>query len=137
MCARTRAVRGAGIAGGLADGTAAVFTCTNVGGIDTGYKCGTSVGTFAIACGSLSDLDTTTDGNNPGGYGWFWCGGVCPVGDITFFDGQSANAGTEITTDGNVAAGEWIGIVVDTSQLTLGYADLSMKDCGYSMETDA
>jgi hypothetical protein len=120
-----------------ADGTASVFTCTNVGGIDTGYKCGTSHGTIAIACGTLSDLDTTTDGNNPGGYGWFWCGGVCPYEDITFFDGQGSHAGTEITTDGNVAAGEWIGAVIDTSQITLGYADLSLKDCGYSLETDA
>jgi len=113
-----------------ADGTAAIFTCTNCGGIDTGYKCGTSTGTIAIACTSLSDYDTTTDGNNNGGYAWFWCGGTCPYSDMTWFDVDS-------TTDGNVAAGEYINAVVDTSQLVIGYADLSRHQCGYSMEADA
>lgn len=118
-----------------ADGTQAVFTCTNRSGVDTGYICSTNAGVMAIACGTLSYRDVTTDGNNPGGYGFFWCGGVCPM-DITFLSG-AAHAGVDMSTGGGVAASEPMNLENDTSCFVLDGGDLSSAVVGWSMETDA
>ena len=119
-----------------ADGTSAVFTCTNSATVDTGYVCGTKYGVIAVACGTLSYRDVTTDGNNPGGYGWFWCGGPCPM-DITFLSG-AAHAGVDMSTGGNVAIGEPIYCQADTSVLEFdGATDLSANICGLALGTDA
>jgi len=112
-----------------ADGTANALTCTNKTPVDTGYKCGTSGGVVAVACSSRSVHDVTTDGNNGGGYGWFWCGGVCPI-DITTLD-------CDVTTGGGVAAGGQIYIQDDASNIQFDGADLSVNGCGWSLETDA
>ena len=121
-----------------ADGTAAVFTCTNLGSVDTGYVCGTKKGIIAVACGTLSDHDTTgTGGTNAGAYGWFWCGGVCPM-DITFLSGV-AHAGVDMSTGGNVAAGEPIYCQVDGASAIEfdGATDLSANICGFALGADA
>lgn len=112
-----------------ADGTANAYTCANPHGIDTGYKCGSTAGVIAIACSSLSSHDVTTDGNNGGGYGWFWCGGVCPA-EITTLD-------CDLTTGGTVVAGDVIYVQADTSQIVFDGADLSINNCGWSLKTDA
>jgi len=123
-----------------ADGTNAAYTCTNSGNFyasNTGYACGTSIGTIAIPCGSLSyrsAAEVTTDGANTGGYGWFWTGGVCPVGDVTFFDTDELSC---ISTDGNVDEGLPIRAVIDTSVIVLGYAEVSEGIAGYSLGIDA
>lgn len=122
-----------------ADGTSAIFACTNAAGIDTGYKCGSANGVVAVACGTLSyraTAEVTTDGANTGGYGWFWSGGPCPGEDITFFD-VCAGQGTDMTTAGGVAAGGQIHIEVDTSVLVWDGGDPSSNNCGWSMATDA
>jgi len=120
-----------------ADGTNAVFTCTNKGGIDTGYKCGTTLGLIGVACSTLSSFDNTIEGQNEGGYGWFWCGGVCPIEDITMYDAKSAYAGSDMTSGGNMAAGDFIYPQVDTSVLQFdGAADGSVNVCGWSIEAD-
>lgn len=119
-----------------ADGTTAIFTCTNCGGIDTGYKCGSAVGIVAVACATLSDHDVTTDGNNGGGYGWFWCGGPCPAEDITFFD-VCAGKGADMTTAGGVVAGTEIHYEVDTSVGVFDGGDPSSNNCGIALATDA
>ena len=114
-----------------ADGTASIFTCTNCGGIDTGYKCGSTAGIIAIACGSLDSYDTTgLGGTSPGGYGWFWCGGVCPYTDITALS-------CDLTTGGSVAAGDRIYMQNDSSYLVFDGADLSVNNCGWAIKTDA
>lgn len=118
------------------DGTSAIFTVTNAGTIDTGYTCGTKGGGVAIACGTLSDRDTTTDGANTGGYGWFWIDGVCPM-DCTMLAGE-ADAGVDMSTGGNVAIGEPIYCQVDTSAVELdGATDISANVCGIALATDA
>jgi hypothetical protein len=123
-----------------ADGTNAAYTCTNAGSFyasGTGYACGTAIGTVAIPCGTLSYralAEVTTGGANTGGYGWFWTGGVCPVGDVTFFDTDELSC---ISTDGNVTAGFPIRAVVDTSVLVIGYAEVSEGIFGYALEDDA
>ncbi len=118
-----------------ADGTGNAFTLTNLATVDTGVKDGTNAGLMAIACGTLSYRDVTTDGNNPGGYGWFWIGGVCPM-DVTMLSGV-AHAGVDMSTAGGVAAGEPINLEADTSVLVLDGGDLSSVHVGYSFATDA
>lgn len=117
------------------DGTSAMFTVTNSGTIDTGAACGTNSGLCAIACGSLSDRDTTTDGNNPGGYGWFWVGGPCPM-DCSMLSG-AAHAGVDMSTAGDVAKNEPINLEADTSALVFDGGDLSSVHVGWAMATDA
>jgi hypothetical protein len=112
-----------------ADGTANAYTCTNKGDIDTGFVCGTSAGVVAVACSSLSSHDNTLEGLNGGGYGWFWCGGVCPA-EITTLD-------CDVTGDGAIAAGNVVNVEVDTSALRLAGTDMSINNCGWSLKTDA
>lgn len=118
-----------------ADGTAAVFTCTNRGNVDTGYVCGTNTGIIAVACGTLSYRDVTGSGENPGGYGWFWCGGRVPM-DCTFLSG-AADAGIDISTAGGVAAGLPMNVEIDSSLMWFDGGDLSSHIVGYALETDA
>jgi len=41
-------------------------------------------------------------------YGWFWCGGVCPVDDVTLFRGSAdSELGADMTTDGNIEPGKF------------------------------
>jgi len=119
------------------DGSSSAYTCTNAAGLDTGYQCGTAVGTMAIPCGTLSyrsAAEVTTAQANTGGYGFFWTGGVCPVGDVTFFDTDELSC---ISTDGNVAAGIPIRAVIDNSVFVIGYAEVSEGMLGYVLEDDA
>jgi len=118
-----------------ADGTANAFTMTNSATVDTGVADGTTTGQIGIACGTLSYRDVTTDGNNPGGYGWFWIEGVCPM-DITMLSGV-ANAGIDMSTVGGVAAGLPIGPEADTSVLFFDGGEITDNKCGYSFATDA
>ncbi len=118
-----------------ADGTANAFTVTNSATVDTGVADGTTTGQIGIACGTLSYRDVTTDGNNPGGYGWFWIEGVCPM-DITMLSGV-ANAGIDMSTVGGVAAGLPIGPEADTSVLFFDGGEITDNKCGYSFATDA
>lgn len=114
------------------DGTTAPYLVTNSAAASDATKSGR----LAIACGTMTSVDSTTA--DTGRLGWFWTGGICPYIDITFFDGQSANAGTEITTDDNVVCGMPVGAVIDTSQITLGLGDAtSALECGISQQTDA
>ena len=118
-----------------ADGTGNAFTMTNSGNVDTGVADGTTTGQIGIACGTLSYRDVTTDGDNPGGYGWFWVGGVCPM-DITMLSGV-AHAGVDMSTAGGVAAGLPIGCEVDTSVVAFDGGDMTFNHCGYSFVDDA
>lgn len=118
-----------------ADGTAALFSCTNRCTVDTGQCCATNSGIMAIACGTLSYRDVTTEGGNPGGYGWFWCGGPCPM-DITFLSGID-HAGVDMSTGGGVADGEPITLESDTSVWVLDGGDLSSVHVGEAFATDA
>lgn len=120
-----------------ADGTMAVFTCTNTAVPETGYLCGTKSGVIAIACGTLSARDVTTDGNNIGNYGWFWCDGICPFVDITMYDELATNLGTDMSTAGGVAAGLPIGVEVDTSVLVFDGGEITQNRCGVALATDA
>ena len=119
-----------------ADGTSAMFTCTNSGTVDTGVACGTNSGLCAVACGTLSDRDVTDEGANPGGYGWFWAGGVCPM-DCSMLAG-AADAGVDMSTNGGVANGEPINCEVDgASAIVFDGGDLSSVHVGWSMAADA
>ncbi len=118
-----------------ADGTACFFGATNRATVDTGQICGTNSGVVAVACGTLSYRDVTTEGANPGGYGWFWCGGVCPM-DITMLSGV-AHAGADMSVQAGVAAGEPINVEVDGSTFWFDGGDLSSVHCGYSFADDA
>ena len=122
----------------VSDSTDNFYHVTNVGGLATGYKCATQVGRIAIACGTVTSDDITTDGGSGGYFGWYWCGGVCPYADITFFDKQSGGAGADLSTDGNVAAGKMIIPIVDTSALIIGLGEASAGiQCGYALKDDA
>ncbi|KKN49905.1 hypothetical protein LCGC14_0638310, partial [marine sediment metagenome] len=110
-------------------------TMTNSATVDTGVADGTTTGQIGIACGTLSYRDVTTDGNNPGGYAWFWIEGVCPM-DITMLSGV-ANAGIDMSTVGGVAAGLPIGPEADTSVLFFDGGEITDNKCGYSFATDA
>jgi len=119
-----------------ADGTSNAFTVSNLATLGAGIHDATVTGQMGIACGTLSYRDVTTDGDNHGGYGFFWIDGVCPM-DCTMLSGV-AHAGVDMSTGGNVAAGEPIYPQADTSVLELdGAADLSNNVCGYSFATDA
>ena len=118
-----------------ADGTTAIFTCTNAPTVDTGYKCGTETGVVAVACGTLSNNDDSTeDGAALGGYGWFWCGGVCPATDMAFFD-VCAGQGTDITVVGAPTGGSPIHVEADTSVLVFDTsgAAAGQDTCGYAL----
>ena len=118
-----------------ADGTSNAFTVTNLATLGAGHTDGTTTGQIAIACGTLSYRDVTTDGDNPGGYGWFWVGGVCPL-DITMLSGV-AHAGVDMSTAGGVAAKLPIGLEADTSVLVFDGGEITDNKCGYSFATDA
>lgn len=68
-------------------------------------------GRFGVACATLSGYQ----------HGWMWCGGVCPVEDVTLFQGaQSAAAGGEITVTTNISSRTLH--IVDTTALGLVFA---------------
>ena len=117
-----------------ADGTAnAAFKVTGPGNaaLATGFAEGTMNGIAAFACASMSRHDTTADGAAVPGFGWFWCGGVCPEADITLF-------AADHSTDGNVAVGMAVGVVVDGTAILLGLGDPTSENvCGWSNATDA
>lgn len=77
----------------------------------TTASCEVSMGNpIAIPCttvdgDSSESLDITTNDPRAQGFGhslgWFWVGGVCPAGDITFYRGLGDTAnGPDITCDG-------------------------------------
>lgn len=89
------------------------------------------------ACGRIAvcahDMST-------GEFGWFWVGGVCPVGEVTKFDGQAAGVGSEMGGDGNIVMGSKLmpdanandGIEVIPWDGTFEYTP-----CGLALEADA
>ena len=102
---------------------------------------GTKGGAIAFACTDLSGTDT-----GAGEWGWFWCGGVCPVVDVTRLAG-------DIKTGGSVAVGTPVSVVDDGSnagalelcEVTLLCGTLMMSinyllqgaAVGYSLQVDA
>lgn len=83
-----------------------------------------------VGTASIIALSAITDDY----FGWFWCGGVAPIG--------TSNSGiistTTVETDGNVVVGPVSSIdVAATDQLGLGLATTLKFTNGYSLIADA
>ena len=66
-------------------------------------------------------------------YGWFWCGGVAPVG----VRGSGITATTTLVTNALVAIGAVTTVdASDTDDCGLGLAVTLKNDCGFSMKAD-
>ena len=84
-------------------------------------------GPIAVCLGTISFAETTT-----AYYGWFWTGGVCPVGTISGLNGN-------YDTDGNVTAAAGMDLVDNSGPLAFGL--LASTDVGvvsaYTFSADA
>jgi len=75
-----------------------------------------------------------------GEFGWFWIGGVCPVADITFYDGQAGGVGSEFpAAGGGIVMGAKLMPVDSTGGIVLGVWDGTFEytPCGLALDADA
>jgi hypothetical protein len=130
-----------------ADGTGRWYLVTN----DLTNSCGTKTDAAggglaftaraAIPAGDISGKFITTGRNN---FGWFWVGGVCPIADITSFDGDITTAGDVVsmqevvpTDDGDNGATIGIADWSTCTDGTGGPGNIGGSIIGYSLITDA
>lgn len=68
-------------------------------------------------------------------YGWFWVGGVCPAGDITFYRGVAdIQVGAEFSTDDAVTQGSvWLALGDSTQEVAL----MTSQDWSAHVDTSA
>jgi len=83
---------------------------------NTGDSTTTNIGPICIALGTCTDAY----------YGWFWCGGVCPVDTISGLDGV-------YTTSGSVAACQGMQLVAASSLLTFTLVDANTGSNGLGL----
>jgi hypothetical protein len=70
---------------------------------------GTKGAAIAVPCATMDGYD----------YGWFWVGGVCPLNDVTLFQGTAGSAaGADVTTDDVRAGAVFLEYTAATGLLT-------------------
>jgi hypothetical protein len=85
---------------------------------------GTKGNPVALPCSTSTGGDGTTSQTNGYGHGlgWFWCGGVCPVNDVTLFRGSADSAQGADTTATLTEPGP-MTIAIDTARAVIAIAD--------------
>ncbi len=72
----------------------------------------TKGGALAIPCATISAGESSDayDSGYGDSFGWFWVGGVCPVTDVTLFEGDADTEfiGLDLTTDLHVLSGPFL-----------------------------
>lgn len=79
-------------------------------------------------------------GMSEGEFGWFWVGGVCPVGEVTFYDGQAGGVGSEFPAAGGaIVMGSKLMPVDSTGGIVFGVWDgtYEFTPCGLALDADA
>ena len=75
-----------------------------------------------------------------GEFGWFWVGGVCPVGEVTMFDNQAGGVGSELADgSGTIAMGSKLMPFDSTGGILLAPWDgtYEFTPCGLALDADA
>lgn len=134
------------------------FVCSDIGG-----ECADSIdlveGSYAgvvdyteslwwIVTNSYTNGDASATGRvalptaafSTGEFGWFWVGGVCPIAEVTFFDGQAGGVGSELpAAGGGIVMGSKLMPIDSTGGIVFGPWDgtYEFTPCGLALEADA
>lgn len=114
--------------GGLLDYTESVWWIVTNSYINGDVS---ATGRVAVPVGGMSE----------GEFGWFWVGGVCPVGEVTFYDAGTPGGGdgSELpAAGGTIAMGSKLMPVDSTGGIVLSPWDgtYEFTPCGLALDAD-